>query len=421
MIREKLVMVCTCEIAGRMRGKGFPARELASRMVRGVGWVPTNTMINCFGNIPASPFGTGGDLILVPDPTTEVEVDFGDGSAAEHFFLGDIRHLDGAAWDCCPREFLRRGLKALRSETGLELFGAFEHEFVYTGVEDAAGAPYSLDAYRRQGIFGEVLVAALRAAGVEPDSFMAEYGARQYEIVCDPALGMAAADRAVVLREITRAAAMRLGHRAIFSPILDPAGVGNGVHVHFSFRDRDGQAAMHDPDGDYGLSDVAARFVAGVMHHLPALCAVTAPSAVSYIRMRPNRWAPTHATLANQDRGASLRVCPVLKLPGVDAGRQYNVEYRCADAAASPYLALGAIVWAGLDGIRRVRTLPVGDGAPLPADLGTALDALEATSEAREWFGETYLAAYLMHKRCELAGLAGLDETARCARYAATY
>ena len=62
MHREKLIMVCTCEIAGRVRGKGFPARDLASRMTKGVGWVPTNTMISAFSPIYATTFGTGGDL-----------------------------------------------------------------------------------------------------------------------------------------------------------------------------------------------------------------------------------------------------------------------------------------------------------------------------------------------------------------------
>ncbi len=65
--------------------------------------------------------------------------------------------------------------------------------------------------------------------------------------------------------------------------------------------------------------------------------------------------------------------------------------------------------------------LPVAEGPPLPTNLGAALDALEATTEAKDWFGETYLAAYLMHKRAELAILAGLDETEQCARYAAIY
>ncbi len=421
MLREPLIMVCTCEIAGRVRGKAFPARELPSRMKRGIGWVPTNTMISAFGPIYQTPFGTSGDLILVPDANTEVKVDFGDDSAPEHFFLGDINHLDGTPWECCPRDFLRRALDALQAACGLSLFSTFEHEFFYTGVKDMPGSPYSLDAFRRQGIFGEALIAALRSAGIEPDSFLPEYGVRQYEVTCGPATGLRAADHAVIVREIARATAARLGQRAIFAPILDPAGVGNGVHIHFSFHDADGHPCMHDRSEKFGLSPVARHFVAGLLHHLPALCAVTAPSAVSYFRLRPNRWAPTHATLTEQDRGASLRICPVLTIPGADVAKQFNVEYRPADAAASPYLALGAMVWAGVDGIRREMALPGGEGPALPTSLGEALDALEATTAATEWFGATYLSAYLMHKRGELRAMDSLDEAAQCAHYALTY
>lgn len=418
MNREPLVMVCTCEMSGRVRGKGFPARELPGRMAKGVGWVPTNAMISAFSPIYATPFGTGGDLVLVPDPATEVEVDFADGSAREHFFLGDLRHLDNTPWELCPRDFLRRALAALQAETGHTLLAAFEHEFTYTGVEAMPGSPYSLDAYRRQGIFGEALTAALRTAGCVPDSFMAEYGARQYEFTIDPAEGLRAADQAVVAREIVRATAHRLGHRALFTPILDPDGVGNGVHIHFSLRDAAGRPAMHDAAGPFGLGAVARHFVAGILHHQRALCALTAPATISYIRLRPNRWAPTHANLAQQDRGAALRICPVP--PGADIARQFNVEYRVADAAASPYLALAGLVWAGLDGIRAARPLPA-EGPPLPASLSEALDALEASPQAAQWMGATHHGAYLMHKRGEAAAMAALDERAQCARYAETY
>jgi glutamine synthetase len=413
MLREPLVMVCSCDFAGRVRGKGFPVAELPGRMTSGVGWVPTNTMISCFGSIRATPFGTTGDLALVPDPATEVQVDFGDGSAGEHFFLGDIRELAGNPWMCCPRDFLRRGLAALKEETGLELVAAFEHEFAYSGAGEAPSA-YGLEAFRGLGVFPEALMAALRAAGAEPETFLPEFGARQFEVTVKPAVGLAAADRAVVVREMARAVAARLGHRASFAPIPHPDGVGNGVHIHFSLRGADGRAAMYDAAAPLGLSAEGAAFVAGVMHHLPALCALTAPAASSYIRMRPNRWAPTTATLARQDRGASLRVCP-------GAGAAFNVEYRCADAAASPYLALGAVVWAGVDGVRTRRALPEGEGAALPRDLGAALDALEANAAAVEWLGPMCHHAYLMHKRGELEAVAGLDEVALCERYNAAY
>jgi glutamine synthetase len=435
MNREALIMVCTCDIAGRVRGKGFPASNLTQRMKTGVGWVPTNTMISCFGPIGDTPFGATGDLILVPDPKTEVRVEFGLDEAPEHFFLGDIRETDGRAWACCPREFLRRALADLKESGSLQLNAAFEQEFVYDGIVEMPGAPYSLDAYRRQGIFGEALVAALRQAGVAPDSFLPEYGARQFEVTCDPALGLASADHAVIVREMARAVAHRLGNRAIFSPILDPKGVGNGVHIHMSFQDEAGRPVMHDPKGAYGLSALAQQFMAGVLRHLPAICAVSAPASVSYIRMTPNRWAPTYAYIAERDREASLRVCPLLTLPGSDAARQFNVEFRPADAAASPYLALGALVHAGVAGIRGKLTLPaprdmarLGEAEReaagirhLPRSLGEALDNLETTPEARDWFGPVYLEAYLRHKRAELKMLEGLDEAQQCARYALVY
>jgi glutamine synthetase len=125
MNREPLIMVCTCEMAGRVRGKGFPLKDLPERLSKGVGWVPTNSMISCFGIIGDTPFGATGDLILVPDTETEVRVRYDDESAPEHFYLGDIRETDGTPWSCCPRDFLRRGLAALEEVAGVRLLSAF--------------------------------------------------------------------------------------------------------------------------------------------------------------------------------------------------------------------------------------------------------------------------------------------------------
>jgi glutamine synthetase len=119
MLREDLIFVGTCDIAGHVRGKGFPARELPARRKRGVGWTHSNLMQTAFGPILDTPFGTGGDLMVVPDMSAEARVDFGDGLAPEHFFLGDVRNTDESAWECCPREFLRRAVAALDAASGL--------------------------------------------------------------------------------------------------------------------------------------------------------------------------------------------------------------------------------------------------------------------------------------------------------------
>jgi glutamine synthetase len=438
VIREPLVFVGTCDLAGLVRGKGFPAADLAARLKKGVGLTHSNIMMSPQGPIYETPFGTEGDLMLVPDESTRVEVDFADGGAAERFYLADILTTEAHPWECCPRHFLRRALAALDAATGgrgVTLLAAFEQEFVYGGVEHRPGAAYALDAHRRQGAFGETYMAALRAAGLVPDSFLPEYGERQYEVTLAPAAGLRAADWAVIQREMARATAHRFGQRAIFAPILDPAGIGNGTHIHFSLRDGDDVPLFYDAGRPYRLSALGENFVAGILDHLPALAAVTAPSPVSYIRLRPNRWAPTWANVGVQDRGAAVRVCPVFGHD--DQARQFNVEYRVADAAASPYLALGAVVWAGVDGIRQGRSLPpipakgfwdMNEGeraaaglCELPRSLAAALDLLAASSAAREWFGERFLDVYLRFKRAELRAVAGLSEAELCARYAEIY
>jgi glutamine synthetase len=431
--REPLVFVGTCDLAGIVRGKGFPVAELPTRLRKGIGLTHSNIMMSAFGPIYETPFGTQGDLMLVPDPSTKVEVEFPDG-AAERFYLGDILNTDETHWECCPRDFLRRALSALEKDSGLTVLAAFEQEFVYTGVEHRPGATYALDAYRRQGMFGESVMAAIRAAGLVPDSFLPEYGPCQYEMTIAPARGLRAADEAVIAREMARAVATRLGHRAIFAPILDPDGIGNGTHIHFSLRDAADQPVLYDADNPWRLGEIGRQFAAGILDHLPLLTAITAPSAASYYRLRPNRWAPTWANIGLQDRGAALRVCPVFGQP---VAHNFNLEYRVADAAASPYLALGALVWAGLDGIRRKLTLPdppernfwdMSDAEraaagvrALPCSLEEALGRLAASTAAREWFGGEFFDAYLQFKRAELRALDGLSPAEICARYAEVY
>jgi glutamine synthetase len=435
MQREDLIFVGTCDLAGLVRGKGFPAAELPTRLKRGIGLTHSNIMMSAFGPIYDTPFGTEGDLMLVPDPTTRVEVPFAD--AAERFYLGDILTTEGEHWECCPRHFLRRALAALRQGAGLTIRAAFEQEFVYTGVEDRRGTSYSLDMLRRQGGFAEAFIAAIRQAGVLPDSFLPEYGPRQFEVTVTPTEGLRAADEAVIVREMGRAVAWRLGQRAIFSPMLEPQGIGNGTHIHFSLCDGSGAPVMRDAASPYGLTQQAQYFAAGILHHMPAMAAVTAPSAASYFRLTPDRWAPTWTNLAYRDRAASLRICPVFA-PGseADVAAQFHLEYRVCDATASPYMALGALVWAGLDGVRRKLALPplargfwdmseaerMAAGArPLPRSLTEALAALSGTAAARDWFGELFLDVYLRFKRSELRVVAGLSDEAICARYAEVY
>jgi glutamine synthetase len=420
MQREQIVFVGTSDWSGHFRGKSFPAADLAARLERGVGLAPTNLFISAFGPIQATPFGTAGEVFLIPDPGTRVFVPF-EGSAAEHFFIGDIRTLDGAPWHFCPRQVLRVALERLKRETGLQLLATFEQEFTYSGVAAHPFQPYELDAYRRQGVFGEVLLAALRQARVIPDSFLAEFGPQQFEVTTAPAIGVRAADEAVILREITRAVSFRLGQRVSFAPMVEPDGTGNGTHIHFSFLDGNDAPVLYDADRPWGLSVLGGQFIAGILQHLPALCALTTPSVASYYRLRPNRWAPVQADVGLMDRGTAVRICPLTGNDGAQRARQFNVEFRVADATASPYLALAAVVQAGLDGIRAKRELAEHRPCPLPTSLGQALTLLEECERAAEWLGGELLAAYLLFKRAEIGGLEGLEEGEITRRYAEVY
>jgi glutamine synthetase len=187
---------------------------------------------------------------------------------------------------------------------------------------------------------------------------------------------------------------------------------------------------MHDPGRPYGLSQMGEHFVAGILEHMPALAAITSPSVCSYYRLTPDRWAPTWANISLQDRAASLRVCPGSK-------NQFNVEYRVADATACPYLALGALVHAGVDGIERHLPLPqphdksfasmsgverhAAGMRPLPRTLGEAIGLLRRTAAAGDWFGAEFFDLYLKFKLEEEQAVAGLEAQDICDRYSAVF
>lgn len=437
MNREELIMFCTGDIGGQVRGKGFPAQDLEARLKSGIGWTPTNLLITAFGPIADSPWGALDDLILMADPATRTRVDFGDGTPVEHFYMGDILTLDGTPWDCCARGFLKAALADL-AEQGLTLVSAFEHELYYEGAQERIGWGYNLDAMRRQDGFAEAFVYALEVAGIDPESFLPEYGPRQYEVTCSPAQGVTSADRAVILRQLARAAATRLGKAVSFAPMVRPdGGVGNGLHIHMSLSDNSGRPITYDPETPTNLSATAGQFVAGILRHLPALCAITAPSVVSYLRLVPNKWSAAYSNMGVRDREAGVRICPINGLGGGDPASQFNFEFRAADAAASPYLALGALVRAGLQGIRDALPTPEDHrGLPaeldpavwdprgvrrLPQSLDAALAALQQDEAACAWFPPALLDVYLRYKRTEIELMRDLPIEALCAKYAEAY
>lgn len=432
----EIIMVCTSDIAGQVRGKGFPASEIERRREVGVGWTPTNIMINNRGVIGTTPWGAFSDLFLRPDWSTRVRIDYEDGGALESFVLADVMELDGAPWACCPRDFLKRGIARLE-EAGFRMRAAFEHEFTYQGVEEHPNSAYNLESFRRQGTFGGTLLAALHDAGVSVDTFMPEFGPKQYEVAVDHRPALRAADEAIILRQLARGTAERMGASASFTPLLRPDAVGNGVHVHFSLTDLDDQPANHDPDRPHGIAREAGAFVEGIRRHMPALTALGAAGTVSYLRLVPHRWSAAFNNLGIQDREAGIRICPVFGRTPKARTRELHFEYRAADAVASPYLLLGGLVWAGLAGLGEdlepaaptatdpttlsAEELAKHDARPLPKKLTEALDALEADDVLTEAMGPVLSKAYLDHKRFEAEKLEPQGAEAQCRQYREVY
>jgi glutamine synthetase len=159
MEREQLVVACCSDLAGQVRGKAFPASQFDKRLRRGVGWTPTNVQITCFDNIAESPFGSFGDLVLIPDPSTRVRLPLGGDETAEEFVLGDIKEMDGTPWTFCTRSILKAALDRLQRVSGLALVGAFEHEFQFRNSTGQLGDAFSLAGFRAERAFAEGLVA----------------------------------------------------------------------------------------------------------------------------------------------------------------------------------------------------------------------------------------------------------------------
>jgi glutamine synthetase len=417
-MRDELVFIGTSDLSAHFRGKSFPSSELESKLRHGVGLAPTNLYMGALGTLQTTSFGTQGEVFLVPDPTTRVYLR-NEHAAAEHFYLGDFYEMSGQPWAYCPRGALRRALADLEHHTGWRLYASFEQEFTYTGVSATPPRPYQLDGLRHAGAFGCDVLSRLREAGVTPDAFLAEFGPRQFEVTTTPAIGVRAADDAVIVREVLREVAYRHGHAVSLAPIEDPNGVGNGTHLHFSVWDAAGTPVMYDPAGTLEMTATAEAFVAGILNALPALCGLTAASVASYYRLRPNRWAPVCTDIGAYDRGAALRIAPSNATDPAERARQYNVEFRVADATANPYLLLTGLVRAGLAGVRRGDRLGAEAPKALPRSLDEALDALAGIPD--DWLGADLRAAYLQFKRAEAAALNGLEEAEVCRRYVAAY
>ena len=417
MADGEVIYLAWNDLVGITRTRGVPAGEISRRMEYGLGWAVAGQALTPFEDIAPNPWGPMLEVRQTPVKSTETRVDIWPDASPLHFYMCDSLMPDGTNWECCTRGFMKKALADLKAETGLEFVAAFEHEFLLSGGAAKWCVPFSLEQVRINAAFVRDMTKALIAAKVEPETVEPEYGVLQYEVSCAPAVGAAAGDRAIITREVIREAARRLGLRASFTPKPRPDAVGNGAHVHFSFRNAKGENATYDPAMPHDVSQVAAHFIAGVVRHMPALCALMAPSPVSYLRLGPHHWSSGYNAFGVQNREAAIRVCPSPERDPAKKSKAFNLEIRIPDATASPYMVIGALVNAGLAGIREKLPLPPAvDKDPseltdaerkalgivaLPTSLDTALSTFGIDRVVLGWFTDRMQACYIGIKKME--------------------
>lgn len=410
---DELVFIMTSDFSSRAKGRALRADQFDERT--SLGWVPANLGIGPLGHIVEDlPFGASGDLRLLPDLNSRMRVEGVPDKPAVDVVFADIVETDGSPWEACPRTFLRSTIAELEQEFGLSTRVAFEHEFTETHTSTPSH-PFSFESFREVEPLGSTLMNVLQSAGIEPETWLPEYGAHQFEITVRPSDPVTAADRAVLLREITREVFESAGRRITFSPSLSAEASGNGVHVHFGLDDLTGGTLMYDPDRPGRLSEQASVFAAGIVKYAPALAAFYAPLTVSYQRLAPHHWSSARAFVGVQNREAMLRICPTNEIDGRDPAPQLHFEFRAGDVGANPWIHIGILLKAGMQGLREgLEPAEIVSGeldlegahrhlAPLPSSLSEALEALTEKATIRNWFAPSFLETFEQIKRDELA------------------
>ncbi|MGB9370468.1 MAG: glutamine synthetase family protein [Halobacteriota archaeon] len=371
-------------------------------------------------DIPAE--GTGlipvGEVQLTADLSSIVPLPYAPGQSR---VMGDMLK-DGAPWACCPRSFLKRMI-ARAKQMRLAVQGAFENEFYL--LKNVPGKVEPVDNTTFASTYAmdisadviEDIVQALTAQGITVEQYYPESGPGQHEITVMYASALQACDHQIAFRETVRAVAQQHGLRASFLPKIFPDKTGSGCHLHLSLWE-DSTNILSDEGGTYGLSNRARQFIAGIVSHLPAIMALTTPISNSYRRIQPSTWSGAFQCWGFDNREAAVRVV-------VDRDQFIrHFELKTVDASSNPYLAFGAIIAAGIDGIERCLELsaPIQldpnslspsereklNVSSLPSSASDALGLLESDQVILAALGNELARAYIGVKKTELAALESL-------------
>ena len=418
----KLVRFLYCGNDGLIRGKAAAIEALDAALEAGLGLTVAMQSFTMLDRLaPEGTFGPVGEIRLVPDLDTFMLLPYAPKSAR---VLVDMLQLDHTPWPLCPRSFLKRMI-AKAAARGVRVVAAFENEF-YLARVDNEGRFMPFD---RSNCFSAIgmdsanpiiidIVEALEKQNITVQQYYPELGPGQQELSVQHTDALRAADQQLVVRETVRGVAASHGVYASFAPKPFPDQAGSGCHIHFSLWDTtSGQNLLSDPSGPYGISPVGHHAIGGVLAHLRGLVALTAPTVNSYRRLQPRFWSSAYSCYGPDNREAALRI------PSLFWGREAastNFELKPCDASCNPYLALGGLIAACLDGIEHRLKPPEAvsvdpallseeereriGAARLPLTLDEALVALEADEVLTEALGGPLAHEYVLVKRAEWEG-----------------
>ncbi len=423
----RLVRFLYCDNDGIIRGKATGIAGLKDRLETGIGLtvaMQAFTMLDHLATVEG--MGPVGEIRLVPDPDTFVIAPYAPHTGV---LLVDMETLDGKPYAADGRAFLRRTIERA-ADKDLEIVAAFEPEWSLARQVEGAFVPLddggcftTTGMDMAQDVIDEI-VAALEAQGLTVEQYYAELGWGQQELSIRHAPALQASDRHLLYRETVRGVALKHGLYASFAPKPWADQAGNGCHLHFSGWNRDRTVnRFYDANAPYSLSELGKQFMAGILEHLPGLVALTCASVNSYRRLQPQMWASAYRVWGPDNREGALRVASTFR--GHEA-ESINIELKSSDSSANPYVALGGVIAAGLDGIQRRLQLPppvtvdphtmdekarqaIG-GDRLPQSLKEAVGNLKRDRVLTEALGERLATSYIAVKELDIDAFAGADE-----------
>lgn len=418
----RLVRFLYCDNGGIIRGKATHASKLATRVTEGIGQTLAMQAFTGVETLAAvDGMGPIGEFRLMPDTSTFVVLPYVPHAGS---MMCDMIRTDGIPWEACPRTFLKRMVARL-AEHGMRAETSVEHEFYLARAEGDTYVPadnslcYSSRGLDDQAEVIDAILTALEEEGVSIELFHTELGPSQQELSIRHADVLRAADNVCLVRETIRGVARVYNLLATFAPkpFLDQA--GSGAHIHLSLWGTEGSENVgnnlfYDADERGGLSQTGKYFIGGVLKHIRGLVAITCASPNSYRRLLPHYWSSAYGVYGFDNREGAIRVPSVFKGREADT---INLELKCADHSGNPYLAMGAFIAAGLDGILH----QIDPGEPqeidpgnysdeererrgirrLPTSLDESLDELERDEVLTEALGALLASSYIAVKRSE--------------------